>query len=237
MPLHHRQYSSGSGSSSFSRRIRVERKDGEWWTFNTGLAEAWWSEEDASHVNALYPVQDDVWVLHRRPIDTQYDQLARSVDEDGHVRAEYRLSGKARQLNNIEAAQWLLRFGYSLPDLLRALKDEVLRNRPNVEFDPEFVEEVAVAPLDLDEFVASILRLRNIAYDHPDRLSPEQKRNIVMFHWRDAEGLTPAKIRDKWYDSGWKPRLRVDDKTGAAQNVKTYIKRGKKLVGELADKK
>jgi len=81
-----------------------------------------------------------------------------------------------------------------------------------------------------EEELLTALRTRGIRQEVAATLTAEQKRNIIMVHW----GNTPAKARDRWQESKWQPFLGKESKTKLADKVKTYIKRGKKKLDELA---
>ena len=66
-------------------------------------------------------------------------------------------------------------------------------------------------------------------------LSPAEQRNIIFSYWREIEGRTDAKIRDRWHELGVRPKLRTDSKVKAARTVKVNCIRGKKLIERLAD--
>jgi hypothetical protein len=73
--------------------------------------------------------------------------------------------------------------------------------------------------------------------DVAETLSPEQKRNIIMAHWATCEGLTTAKVRNRWEQNGWPPSLGSESKTKLADKVKAYIKRGQTKLDSLGRQK
>ena len=79
----------------------------------------------------------------------------------------------------------------------------------------------------------SALRKHEIRTEVTATLTLEQRRNIIMAHW----GCTPSKTRDKWLETKWRPFLGKESKTKLADKVKSYIKRGRDKLEELASRK
>lgn len=84
-----------------------------------------------------------------------------------------------------------------------------------------------------EEELQSALRKHEIRTEVAPTLTPEQRRNIIMAHW----GCTPSKARDRWIETKWRPFLGKESKTKLADKVKSFIKRGRDKLKELASRK
>ncbi len=90
-----------------------------------------------------------------------------------------------------------------------------------------------IVPLAYEKELQNALETHDICLDVAEKLSQEQKRNIIMAHWSD----TPAKTRDRWQETKWPPSLGTERKTKLRDKVKTYIKRGQEKLKELASER
>jgi len=101
-----------------------------------------------------------------------------------------------------------------------------------IERDDEEANRDQPMPSDIDRELQNALETHGIRPEVAKTLSREKKRNIIMAHWSD----TPAKTRDRWQERNWTPSLGKQSKTKLADKVKSYIKRGRETLRELANK-
>ena len=105
----------------------------------------------------------------------------------------------------------------------------------------ESTHETKVIETTIDQILIEVLEKHGVNVHVKDQLSPEQRRNIVFAHWKTADSLTPAKIRDRWIERNLEPRLpkigRKMTKPKLADQVKGYTKRGIDKLGALAKQK
>ena len=99
-----------------------------------------------------------------------------------------------------------------------------------------FIHEPRESSQVRDKQARAVLQHHSLPVELLEKLSWEMRRNIIMCFWCDTEGLTSAKIRDRWYDREWEPKLRRDSEAAAADNVKQFVKRGCEKLKKLADK-
>lgn len=112
-----------SGESVVDLRLRVRPLTGEWWWLMHHDAEEQWQEKGAT----LYQVKKGVWVLHRYRPQSPLRRLS-----SGGRTTQYRLAGKAKQVDARAAADWLLEHNYPLPVELRGFEEEIRAVREQV---------------------------------------------------------------------------------------------------------
>lgn len=104
-----------SSSATLALQLTVEAPSGEWWLFDLNHALVAWKEPNA----ALYHAREGVWVLHESPTN-RLELISKEVD-----RRQYKLAGRALQIEARAAAEWLIKNHYELPVELSGFGNEL----------------------------------------------------------------------------------------------------------------